>query len=227
VWVISTTKEGLVLSRKIYTAINNPVATFFSCNILGERGIGKSVYALKGIHGTFVQMGMSENEAWRATLRCLHYKIEDVINFLLTAVEEGRREPVLLWDDVGVHAGSSKYFSQMLLVEKLKGCMDVIRTSVACLLMTTPTRVGLLGILKNYDDFQVKIYHSPRGGWYRVARGYKWSTIPSGKRCVYKKFRDSYSCYLPNLIFNQYKKKRETALKDALISLSDSMGKNK
>ena len=221
--VSNMVENGLILTKKIYTAINNPTATFLSCIVLGERGIGKSSYCLKGIHAVFVEMGMSDNEAWRATLRCLHFKIKDVINFLSSAVKDKRLENVLFWDDVGIHASGSKYFLQMKMVDKLKGVMDAVRTSVKCVLMTTPTTKGLLGILKNYDAFQVKIYHSPRGGFYRIARGYKWSTIPSGKRLIYLKFEDRYNCYLPKWVYDLYMEKRRDALEDVLTKISDTI----
>ena len=58
-----------------------------------------------------------------------------------------------------------------------------------------------------------------RSGNYRMAKGYKWSTSPSGQRRVYKKFRDNYNCRLPNWVYELYMKRRKQITFDAIYNL--------
>jgi hypothetical protein len=113
----------------------------------------------------------------------------------------------------------------MRLVNKLKGMLDTIRTATSSVILTCPSVEGLLGVLRSYNDYQVEIKYSEEGGWYRRAVGYLWSSLPSGKRLIYKKFEDKFSCYLPNHIFEIYNAKRKKALADILVDLKEETKK--
>ena len=191
-------------------------ATFFSIMVTGKRSIGKTSYSLIAAQAFFVERGATENAAWRLALDSLKFSIDDVIDFLDDARQKDIKKPILIWDDLRVHASGSQYRLDQKRVARLASLMDFIRTCVSNVIMTCPSSSGLLGVFKSYDDYFAKIHYSEKGGYYRIALGYVWSTIPSGKRLVYSKFRDNYSCYLPTWVYNKYTESRKHAF-DGLI----------
>lgn len=214
----------LVLSRKILGAYPT---SFFSCLVVGSRGIGKSTYSLWALHDVFISLGTTDNQAWRLALGSLKFSIPEVIDFIQKAIDDDEKRVCLIWDDTRVHGSGSQYRFNMRLVTTLGGMLDSIRTSVSSLIMTAPSNYGLLGILKSYDDYLIKIYHTSEGGFNRLGKGYKWSTLPSGTRRIYPKFKDPYSCYIPVWVYNKYMARRKAALANAVTSLKKEIDKEK
>lgn len=203
----------LILTKRMLQA--DP-KTFFSIMVTGKRSIGKTSYSLIGSKDFFVERGATENDGWRMALDSLKFSIDDVIDFLDDARKKDIKKPILIWDDLRVHASGSQYRLDQKRVARLASLMDFIRTCVSNVIMICPSSSGLLGVFKSYDDYFAKIHYSEKGGYYRVALGYVWSTIPSGKRLVYSKFRDNYSCYLPSWVYSKYMSARKHAF-DGLI----------
>lgn len=203
----------LVLTKRLLAADPD---TFFSIMVTGKRSIGKTAYSLYGTHDFYVERGETDNSSWRMALDSLKFSIPDVIDFIQDALNREIKKPILIWDDCRVYAAGSQYQLNMRRVAKLAGLMDVIRTCVSNLILTCPSSSGLLGILKSYDDYFAKIHYSQKGGYYREAKGYLWSSLPSGKRLIYHKYDDSYSCYLPTWVYNQYMKSRRVAMQELL-----------
>jgi len=206
----------LVLTKRM---LGSDPAGFFSIMVLGRRSIGKTSYSLWGTHDFFVARGETDNNAWRMALSCLKFTIPEVIEFIDDAKRRKIKKPVLIWDDVRVYAGGSQYFLNMKLVSQLGGLLDVIRTRISNLILTCPSRSRLLGILNSYDDYIAKIHHTEKGGYDREARGYLWSSLPSGKRLIYHRFTDSYSCYLPQWVYVIYMDMREVAMESLLTAI--------
>ena len=194
---------------------------FKSFMIVGGRGIGKSTYALIVLYEVFLSLGYSKVDSWNNALDSCKFHISDVIQFLRESTLSDNPYPVLLWDDLGVHASGTKYFLNMKQVDMLKATLDTIRTAISGLIMTCPNPHGLLSVLRHYDDYQIAITYSTKGGHYRNATAYKWRTLPSGKRLISTQYRDQFNCYIPNWVFKQYMKGR----RKALITTLDTLGK--
>jgi len=207
----------LILTKRMLGA--DP-ATFFSIMITGRRSIGKTSYSLKGTHDFFIERGETDNNAWRMSLDSLKFSITDVVDFIQDALNQEIKKPVLIWDDCRVYAAGSQYQLNMKRVAKLAGLMDVIRTCISNVILTCPSSSGLLGILKSYDDYFAKIHHTKEGGYNREAHGYVWSSLPSGKRLIYRKYVDKYSCYLPQWVYDKYMKSRMDAMKELLKDIN-------
>ena len=206
----------LVLTKKL---INAHPLSFFSVMVIGKRSIGKTSYSLHAVHDYYVAQGQTDNNAWRLALDCLKFSIADVIEFIEDALNKDIKKPILCWDDTRVFGSGAMYRTNPKLVQQLGGLLDVIRTCLSSLIMTCPSNSGLLGVLKSYDDYICKIHYSPRGGYNRIARGYLWSSLPSGKRLIYHKFNDSYSCYLPQWVYDKYMASRKSAMKCLLVDI--------
>jgi len=209
----------LVLTRKL---INAHPSSFFSVMVIGKRSIGKTSYSLLAVHDFFVERGETSNNAWRLALECLKFSIPSVIKYIEDALSRDIKKPVLIWDDARVYGSGSMYHTNMRLVQQLGGLLDVLRTAISSLILTCPSSSGMLGILKSYDDYICKIHYSPAGGYNRIARGYLWSSLPSGKRLIYHKYNDKYSCYLPSWVYNQYMASRKSAMQTLLAEIKQA-----
>lgn len=217
--VSSLKTDGLVLSKKILAAHPNG---FVGALIVGKRGIGKSTYGLIVLHEIYIKLGYTENQAWREALnRCL-FHLKDVIDFLEQSALSDDKEIALLWDDTGIYASGMSYFSNFKMVERLKSVLDVVRSSLSGLIMTTPSQSGILGFLNQYDDYLVTIKYA-RSGYDRIATGYIRRTLPSGKRLVYKRYVDYYSCYIPKWVYDLYNQKRKQCYSELLKQLKESV----
>lgn len=210
----------LVLTKKIVQSYPDSFTSFM---VVGKRGIGKSTYCLRSLHDAYVVLGYSDKDAWEKALDSLKFSIPDVVKYLKHCVDTDEKEICLIWDDTRVFASGTQYHLQMRMVSKLVGLLDTVRTAVSCLILTCPSPKGLLSVLQTYDDYLVKIKHCDRGGYYRIATGYIWTTLPSGQRRIYTKFRDEFNCYLPKKIYNRYMLTRKKALSDVLIELEDEL----
>lgn len=205
----------LVLGKRIAQSYPN---SFCSYLILGRRGIGKSSYSIKAVKQAYERLGYSESQSWAKALSCLKFSIKDTVSFLEN-ITPGEPEVALILDDARVHMSGLEYFRNKNLVSHLLSLFDTIRTLTSSLILTAPSSVGILGFIRNYDDYQIKISYSDKGGFYRVGKAYLWSTLPSGTRRIYSKFHDHYRCYLPNKIYKEYMKLRNKATAEALANL--------
>lgn len=216
--------KGLITAKKI---VKGHPYQFKAFLVVGDRGIGKSTYGLRVAREVFFQMGYSEEAAWEEALNCCKFRIQEVIKFLKESTLSDNPKPLLMWDDIGIHASGSKYFLNMKMVDKLKATLDTIRTAISGLIMTCPTDKGLLGMITSYDDYKLIVNFHSRGGMYRYVTAYKWKTLPSGKRIIQTQYHDVYNCYIPDKYFKRYMDMRKTALKETLDQLDDSMKKKK
>jgi len=202
-----------ILARKIYHTF--PLG-FHSYLIVGHRGIGKTSYAMQCCYWALRKMGYTDAEAWDMVLDGLKFDIKSVVRFLEKALNDDEKQVFLLWDDCRVHASGSQYFINQRLCSKLSGLMDTARSMVCSLILTAPAETGILGSITSSNEFLIKCHYSEQGGWYRQYKGYVWATLPSGQKRIYKKYRDTISCYLPKPVFERYSQMRKSALQDVI-----------
>jgi hypothetical protein len=212
----------LTLSKRI---IDRYPSGFVGAIIEGERGYGKSSYALKVMAEVYYRIfKITETEAWEESLNHMLFSMDDAINFVNKNIETGDVSPVWCLDDATVHFCSYKFFTNLYEVILIHGMFDTIRTVCTGLLLTCPKRDMLLSALRNYDDYKIEIIMDYE--WQRIARGYKQKTTPIGQKRTYKNFEDNYSCYLPNWVYDKYMIKRNFYLKQVNTELQDIL-KNK
>jgi len=182
---------------------------FFSATVTGARGIGKSSYALKVLQDVYTALGYDNETAWRMALdRCL-YRIVDVVDFLEKSSNQKEHEVAFIWDDASVFAAGARWLTHHREMILLQAIMDTVRGSVSAMILTCPDLLKLARFLRRYDDYLIKIGYSPRGGMYREAKGYVRRILPSQQIRVYRNYLDSYSCYLPNWVYDEYCLKRD------------------
>jgi hypothetical protein len=185
---------------------------FIGAIIEGERGYGKSSYAMKVMAQVYKTLeGLTDEDAWERSIDNMIFSMDDLIKVINHNIEHDIVTPTFCLDDATVHFSSYKFFTNLYEVILIHGMFDTIRTACTGLLLTCPKRDLLLAALRNYDDFKIEIYKND--GWQRIARGYKMKTTPIGQRRTYKNFEDMYSCYLPDWVFEKYMTKRKFYLK--------------
>ena len=185
---------------------------FISAIIEGERGYGKSAYALKVMAQVYKNLeGLDDETAWKRAIDCMIFSMDDLIKNINNNITNDIVTPTWCLDDATVHFSSYKFFTNLYEVILIHGMFDTIRTACTGLLLTCPKRNLLLAALRNYDDFKIEIIMDR--DWERIARGYKIKTSPVGQKRIYKNFEDNYSCYLPDWVFEIYMEKRKFYLK--------------
>lgn len=200
-----------------YRIMNKYPGGFIGAIIEGERGYGKSSYALKVMAQIYKNIGHLDDEAaWNKAIDSMIFSMDDLIKAINYNITNDVVTPVWCLDDATVHFSSYKFFTNLYEVILIHGMFDTIRTACTGLLLTCPKRDLLLAALRNYDDYKIEIIMND--GWERIARGYKIKTTPVGQKRIYKNFEDSYSCYLPDevgstKVYEKYMAKRKFYLK--------------
>jgi len=213
-------ERGLYLVIKILTAFPNG---FCGAIVTGPRGIGKSSYVLNVAWEVFRNLGYDEKESWDKALACCKFTIHDVVSFIKKNILSTDKSHLLIWDDAGTYAGTTKWWTDRDALDKLKGVTDTIRTGVCSLLITTPSESDLTKFLRNYDDYIVQIGHHPDGGIYRTAKGYLKRTLPSGTKRIYPKFKNKFLVYLPDDVYSRYQQMRDDVLVKQLEDIEEKI----
>lgn len=84
-------KYKFVLAREIMER-----NTFTGAIIYAKQRLGKSSYALQVMFDIFRVECNTDAEAWEQVLKHTFFKIEDILDFLTTALKERRKIPVIL-----------------------------------------------------------------------------------------------------------------------------------
>lgn len=214
-------KGGLVLGKKIYTAIKNK--KFLSFIILGDRDIGKSTYVLKALFEAFILLGYRVDEAWEMALSCVKYSIPAVAEYLKEGIKNYKLDqtklPALVWDDLRKYASGQEYNVNRKLYKEITGLLDTIKIPLNVFIGTCPSMKGVMGILQDYDSYQINIEYSTIGGDYRLAKGFLWKTSPMGQHTLYPKFRDTFIRWLPTTIWKRYELQRIQASEESIIAI--------
>lgn len=191
----------------------------FSAIVLGERGIGKSSYAIQTLFHVFRYLGFDIETSWQMALDRTLYTIPEIINFLEKSSKEKYKD-AFVFDDAGVYAGGVRWqthYREMVLLESL---CDTMRNSVYGVLLTVPDIRTLSRRLRSYDDFVIKIYLPTKQDRTRlklpfndintrIARTYKKAMSPKGQSSIYRRHNDSFDIMLPDWVYHEYQKKRK------------------
>jgi len=223
---------GLVLGKMIATAIKNN--KFISFIVLGDRNIGKSTYTIKALYEAFMILAddpYAEDECWKKALECIKFKTEDVTDYLKEGTAQYKKDktkkPALVWDDMRKYASGTQYFLDKELYNEISGLLDTIKIPINVFIGTCPSMKGVMGILQDYDGYQINLGYSQRGGDYRLAKGFLWKTSPKGQRAIYSKFKDTFFYRLPNKIWNEYEKERIEVSEHSITAVENIEKKRK
>lgn len=197
-------EKTFVIARETIKTYNRTGHKMF--NIVGEKGVGKTTYALKIMYQIYRASGMGEQESWQRAIDNLIFKKEDMIKFIKKY--KGDQQPVVCWDDMRAHASGMTYLLEPGDTTLLLGLMDTMRTSVAGLLTTSPSLRSVLKFISASDGYTVKLKYD-KIYQMRYALGYKRNETITGKIFLKYVFRDEMHWLLPDWVFVEINRKRE------------------
>jgi len=223
--------ESKTIKSILYARKNNGL---YSSIVTGERGIGKSSYAIQVLFRIFRTLGYEVDESWQMALDRTLYKIPEIVDFLETSSDKEHKD-LFIWDDSGVFAGGVRWLTnqkEMVLIESI---CDTLRDCVYGVLFTVPDVRTLSRRIRTYDDYLVKIRRLnykeqeqfTNGETVRQARLYKKIITPLSQVRIYRQYYDSFDVMLPEWVYEAYKKKRHKYTTENIKALKEHLRKNK
>jgi len=141
-----------------YRILDKYPSGFIGAIIEGERGYGKSSYALKVMAQVYKTIEeLSDDDAWDKAIDCMIFSMQELSSHIKYNIDNDIVTPAWCLDDATVHFSSYKFFTNLYEVILIHGMFDTIRTACTGLLLTCPKRDLLLAALRNYDDYEVEI----------------------------------------------------------------------
>ncbi len=203
----------LILTRLIESAYRR--YDFVSAFVIGPQGSGKTTYAMLVAYELY--------KDWDRVLQHLHFDPREALPQFKEALQSGRRIPLIIFDDAGMHL--SKYLLSSSkegfeLARLLNSLINLARTLVAGIIYTSPD----MDILKELRKkaWIVAEPTAPHGlsKPERVAKLYRKRIAPSGKVYVHKLGYDAYRLdAVPLDVRKEYEEKRRAAMQPLLEEL--------
>jgi len=178
---------------------------FLQCKTIAERGYGKSMYHLQVMAYCYWHLvNKDESEAWNFALNNMLFlpsHLEDRVDY-----NEENKVCDIVWclDDAAVHFSNKLWWTDQSEAILLEGIFDLVRPVVSSILINCPDERRLLGSLQKYLGYEETIYIDQSGGHQRMVTGIHWYRRPSGDRKWRKTWDDTFSCYVPNWVYQRY-----------------------
>lgn len=177
-----------------------PPTEFLLFILYAGLGKGKSAYAIK--NGVEILMNiyrLKEAEAWERIKEFICFHPQQFFDKLDQIRDAGLyRSPFIIWDDAGLWLYALDWSDPF--VKALGKYMNVARTRLASLILTTPTPTWIIKKLRGFPDaMNVKITKPDSSEWRRRARAYQQNMLPDmTKYRVRVVFDDYFSCKMPD-----------------------------
>ena len=205
--------DPFTMTDLIYEACTPPTE-FKLFTIYAGLGKGKSAYAIFVLVETLMNWyKVREREAWDMVKGFICFHPEQFFAKLRQIRDEGlHRVPGLIWDDAGLWLYALDWNDPF--VKALGKYMNVARSRLASLILTTPTPQWIIKKLRGFPDaFNVSIIKptgAPGTQWYREAKGYQEIVLPDMRKSrIYHRFSDFFNCYMPDEFFKWYSPLRD------------------
>lgn len=207
---LSKVKLNLVMSRRI-----RDDRGLTGASIMGGQQTGKTSYALLSMYELF--QGDVDK-----VLDHVVFNPRDLALKIGTAIKKKKRMVSVLWDDASVKGQAAQWQADRKLVMFLSGLGDTMGIATKSLLISSPSG-DLIKAFRNYDFYRVRIMFG-RGNYDRIAKGYKWGTLPSGDRYFSPAWTDNYDTRVA--FYERYAKIRQDISLSAVQSFDEYFGMN-
>ena len=195
---------------------NRKTSSFYGAVIVGLQGCGKTTLALNVAREIIIHDTKCSNlESWDEAMKLVVHSFEELLDRIEGATYNNKRK-LIIWDDAGVSLGTYAHTKGFATIDDLQGVINLIRTSVEALIITTPALSGLVKFLREYNFYKIEITKAEGGGWQRRATTRHLQNSKSGKRW-FKTYSDVYSCYMPQVKFDKYNEYREGMMTTQII----------
>ena len=222
-------RKPLTITKKI---VNNmiPPTEFYLFTIYAGLGKGKSAYAIFALVEALISWyKITEDHAWEYVKGFICFHPEQFFRKLREIRLVGlHRVPGILWDDAGLWLYALEWNDPF--VKQLGKYMNVARSRLASLILTTPTPNWIIKKLRGFPDaYHVRIKKTtgaPRTRWLRAARGYTLDMMPDLRKFrVNVPFEDDFNCRMPDHFFKWYSPLRDAYEELALDLMEEAFEK--
>jgi len=184
--------------------------------IYAPLGLGKSSYQFKVSVEVLQQVyDLSEEEAWEVLKGFIVFHPDQFFAKIGEIEANYGRVPLLNWDDAGLWLFAMDWNDPF--IEAFLKWLNVARTRLASLLLSTPSPVWVLKKLREFPQavtIRIQKLNGHRSGkyvWIREARGYiSWIAPDLKKSGVRPSLIDVYDCRMPDNFYQWYKPLRDT-----------------
>jgi len=198
---------------------------FLQCTTIAERGYGKSMYHLQTMAYVYYHLvEKNETDAWNFALDNMLFlpsQLED-------RIDDNEENDVcsMVWclDDATTHFSNKLWWTDQAEAILLEGIFDLIRPVVSSVLINCPDKSRLIGALQNYLGYEETIYIG-NGNYNRNIVGIHWYRRPSGDKKWRKEWDDTFSCYIPNWVYDKYRLTRKHYIKIIRTKLKERRDK--
>lgn len=219
------------MTQEIMNAWKN--REFFVIVVTGYTGVGKTSYGLN-IESEVYGKWESDEEviptfSWKKLREYLMFRPDEIYKMLRYLRDNNITIPLVIWDDAGYWLHSLDWYHPF--VKAVSKFMSLARTCLGCMMLTTPKMDWIVSKVRGLPQtYRVNItkaaggtVNSPYRMWKRVATTYQQYRDIIGRKRVVVKWRENFSCRLPDSIYKQYKPFRDKYVDMALKQLNKEL----
>jgi hypothetical protein len=201
----TSTTEQFVTTRKILRAWR--AHEFYGLIVYGPQGIGKSSYMLQVMYQVY--------RDWDKVFENLIFSLDDLVDLIKRTREADERLKLVGWDDAGVHGHKYVYFRRRDAAALISAWLDVARTKVAGLIITTVDPRNLLKPVRENLGMRYGKVFKADAYRRRVVRVYDQHLLPTGACFLRKSHVDYFNVYLPDGVYKRYLELRKEFYQEA------------
>jgi len=182
------------------------------CIVHGAQGAGKSTFALQSLYWIY--------QDWNTVLDSLVFHPKDFVD-KLQAIPKGERTPAILWDDLTVNFGSSKFKTDAELYEKIDSTFAAIRVKASVIVVTTPSMNRVPKVLRDHCTLEVFIGRNQTFIAERIFQLPRWDQLENNLIKILIEGPRKFDIYdTPTPVFERYWDRRLDLTESTLDMLS-------
>jgi len=175
--------------------------------LYGEQGGGKSTLALQTAHEIFCLI-KRKKPLKKIIDKYTVFAPEKIKEKAMTASAK-HRHSVIIGDDWGITASGIQWFEDRQFYIWMRKLMQVVRTRIANLIVTTANLKALMGAIAEQPGSIIGMVQ-PLGSELSVSIYYEFRMLPNGKTYIKKIGMDHYCVTFPDPIYDYYLKIRDS-----------------
>ncbi|WP_309492770.1 hypothetical protein [Candidatus Hecatella orcuttiae] len=186
--------------------------------IIGPQGVGKTTYSLQIAWEVYRSLHpqLTDQEVWDLVLDRLFFDVRPSIALFRWARQHGKRIPLVIYDDVGVHLSKYTPFQKggYGVVKAVASLFDTIRTICNGVIITSP-KLHSIKAVQELSWYKAKIFKTD-DGLIRQAKVWEYTEEVWGDpwhSCI---ITDDFYLWLPPDVRKRYEEKRGETV-DAIL----------
>jgi hypothetical protein len=186
---------------------------FYGLIVYGPQGIGKSSYMLQVMYQVY--------RDWDKVFQNLIFSLDDLVDLIKRTREAKERLKLVGWDDAGVHGHKYEALRRRGVVALISAWLDVARTKIAGLIITTVDPRNLLKPVRESLGMRYGKVFKADAYRRRAVCVYDQHLMPTGICFITKSHVDYFNVYLRDDIYQRYLEMRKEFYREAEARLID------